>query len=412
MSVVVGKQRILGFPVRLEDAAYARNALMFNVGFILDPHAQWRSYVSVLRKLASVLASMEREQGFLRRDAQGHAAMGLLLDEVFAGLSSRGECVVPVLAGTTLALKLFPVLQGPVVVGDHDVPVRVKDLDALAGEDWDMCLRRVLPLIDGVTHTGAIAEAADVEPHLVRRVVEHMLHYGFVGLVDLFQYSNVYAITPAACDLLSPAKAELAAAAVQYATAQGSSVVPDAADIFRVLVRFGTGTRVQDVVVGGRTAECGIDDRALVVFGVLHGLLRRMHAHATPLTPVATQATRSAGPGTVAGAQSEVSASAGGEAGAGAVVGGGATPPTSTDAVDGSEGGHDAKAVAGSVAPPMDSAPGGNVLRLPPALWRVRHLLGGGHCLDEVCCAAHMSYSAVHSALTQGNPPHFAIFLR
>ncbi len=407
--------RILGCPVRLEGKSYARNALMFNVGFVLSTSAGWRPYKAVLSKLASVLASMEREDAFLRNDAPQYSALRLLLNETHVGLCQRGECVVPVLAGHTLALKLFPVLQSPPVVGDHDVPVRVKDIDALAGEDWDLCLRRIIPRIDGVSHVHAIARGADVELHLARRAIEHLTYYGFVALVDVFQYSNVYATTERTQSLLNPENASLAAEAVVYASAHKAAVAPTPEDVFRVLAAFGTSMRVCDVVVSCDSAALGLDDRALVVFAVLHGLLRRMHAYPVPLTAAAAACSSE-------GAHSKlVPAAAGGEplspastkaseSGTLSSAQGGSLHPVSVDSKDQltddasppAEGGG-AAAIAGGGAQSLQEA-------LSTDLWKNRHLLDGSHCMDEVCCAAGMSFADASAELTRGG--HFMMVLR
>ena len=406
VSVVVNNMRVLGCPVRLEGKAYARNALMFNVGFVLSTSAGWRPYKAVLSKLASVLASMEREDAFLRNDAPQYSALGLLLNEVHVGLCQRGECVVPVLAGHTLALKLFPVLQSPPVVGDHDVPVRVKDVDALAGEDWDLCLRRIVPRIDGVSHVSAIAQGADVELHLARRAIEHLVYYGFVALVDAFQYSNVYAITQQTQTLLNPENAALAAEAVTYASAHKAAVAPTPEDVFRVLAAFGTSMRVCDVVVSCDTAALGLDERALVVFAVLHGLLRRMHAYPVPLTAAAGACSDAEqGPSLPSEASTQLSATS--------TRSGAADTDHMPSNTAAAASGREPWGSGGGRAIPM-GAGGADVSAVQQALsaelWKHRRLLDGKHCMDEVCCATGMSFKDASGELTSGG--HFLMVLR
>jgi len=408
VSVVVDNMRVLGCPVRLEGKAYARNALMFNVGFVLSTTAGWRPYKAVLSKLASVLASMEREDAFLRNDAPQYSALRLLLNETHVGLCQRGECVVPVLAGHTLALKLFPVLPAPPVVGDHDVPVRVKDLDALAGEDWDLCLRRIIPRIDGVSHVSAIARGADVELHLARRAIEHLVYYGFVALVDAFQYSNVYAITEKAQTLLNPESAALAAEAVVYAAAHKAAVAPTPEDVFRVLAAFGTSMRVCDVVVSCDSAALGLDDRALVVFAVLHGLLRRMHAYPVPLTVAAADCVGAGVPASslaVTAAQTPPSTTTAEYAAAGS-----SAEFSSPGQSEKKSGDVDARVLVGGVQGGGAAEEAGLRDMLSPELWKHRKLLDGSHCMDEVCCAAGMSFTDASAELTGAG--HFMMVLR
>jgi hypothetical protein len=384
---------------------------MFNVGFVLSTTAGWRPYKAVLSKLASVLASMEREDAFLRSDAPHYSALRLLLNETHVGLCQRGECVVPVLAGHTLALKLFPVLQSPPMVGDHDVPVRVKDIDALAGEDWDLCLRRIIPRIDGVSHVHAIARGADVELHLARRTIEHLVYYGFVALVDAFQYTNVYAITERTQTLLNPENAALAAEAVVYASAHKAALAPTAEDVFRVLAAFGTNMRVCDVVVSCDSAALGLDDRALVVFAVLHGLLRRLHAYPVPLSPSAISGVGGS-PATLITVQKAAGATASASTASPQAASGVDMPRDMPAAKTVQQAAHEYALQQHSITLAAADDGGGDSLQgsLAPELWAHRQLLDGSQCMDEVCCAAGMSYTEASTELTRCG--HFMMVLR
>lgn len=49
--------KILGFPARIEDNAYARNAYYFNLCFVFDAWARSVHYESVIKKLTDYLVS-------------------------------------------------------------------------------------------------------------------------------------------------------------------------------------------------------------------------------------------------------------------------------------------------------------------------------------------------------------------
>jgi len=66
------------------------------------------------------------------------------------------------------------------------VPVRLRDLDALVGREWDVALRRLIPFVDGVTHVRAIASAADVAIPVALAGIDHLTAHGLVALVDVF----------------------------------------------------------------------------------------------------------------------------------------------------------------------------------------------------------------------------------
>lgn len=47
-------------------------------------------------------------------------------------------------------------------VGDHEVPVFLRDPELLKSLDWDLALRQVIPHIDGVKYARRIAMDAEV----------------------------------------------------------------------------------------------------------------------------------------------------------------------------------------------------------------------------------------------------------
>ncbi|KAI3481284.1 hypothetical protein L1887_56501 [Cichorium endivia] len=94
-------------------------------------------------------------------------------------------------------LKLFPVYPNPPAVNDWDVPVALLDLQSRVDGNWDLTLRRILPFIDGVHHVKRIAQLADADLGLTRACLEHLVYYGCIVVVDIFQYFNMYTVRPA-----------------------------------------------------------------------------------------------------------------------------------------------------------------------------------------------------------------------
>jgi hypothetical protein len=56
-------------------------------------------------------------------------------------------------------------------------------------------LTRIIPFIDGVRSVAQIAELADTDLGLTRKAIQHLLYYGCVLLLDIFQFSAIYAPT-------------------------------------------------------------------------------------------------------------------------------------------------------------------------------------------------------------------------
>ena len=280
--------RVVGFPMALQHATrYARNRLLVTVGLALPAGADTGPAGAVLAKLGAQLRVMEEQSAFLSTPAR-KASLARTLPAVLAGLRARGECFIRVDGCDTIALRLPPtgLLPEPPDVSAHDVPVRLRDLGPLAAAGgWDIALVALLPLIDGRSHARAIAELAGADLSLVRCALRQLLHFGLIALVDVFQFSNVYAATHRLQGLLH--SAPLRRALVRFvATAPGEGAVEERAEpaplpdfdfVFRLLAAFGTGARVGDIAAGA--ARGRVHARRLCVFGVLHGLLRRVHRY-------------------------------------------------------------------------------------------------------------------------------------
>lgn len=286
ITVTAFRHRIMGFPVNIENEKYTRNALMFNVGFVFDEATDTTAYEAVLRRLASVLQTLELESEFLSRDATKEH-LSELLPRVLYDLNARGEVVSPINDTTTLCLKLYPRLAEPGPVAEQEVPVRIRDLDVLVAKDWDLTLQRIIPYIDGVNYVKRISILADVDLELVNAALRQLLYYGCVAMIDIFQYSNIYATTPAVGLLLE--SAELADACTEYITKYGWPR-PPFARVFSLYCSFQAGYRTCDVCALADTHGLGIDDRRFVAFGVIHGLLRRVHKYPVPISGAAAAA--------------------------------------------------------------------------------------------------------------------------
>lgn len=60
--------KIVGFPVRIDNPRYARNAYYFNLCFVCDDWARTVQYEPIVKKLAEYLIMMEEESEFLSKE--------------------------------------------------------------------------------------------------------------------------------------------------------------------------------------------------------------------------------------------------------------------------------------------------------------------------------------------------------
>ncbi|KAJ8937907.1 hypothetical protein NQ318_009859 [Aromia moschata] len=191
ITVTLQEYKILGFPVRIDDKKYARNAFHFNLCFVCDSDARTVQYESVVTKFSDYLMAMEMESNFLS-GGKSNTKLKPILYQVMEELNTKGECALTE-GPTATHLKVCRIRCDPAPVMDHQVPVFIKELPE---QQWDLTTQQVTPYIDGFNHVARIAALSDVENNLVKACIQNLVYYGVVALVPLFQYGNVYCTTP------------------------------------------------------------------------------------------------------------------------------------------------------------------------------------------------------------------------
>ncbi|KAJ7381925.1 Nitrogen permease regulator-like 2 [Desmophyllum pertusum] len=85
--------KFIGCPISIENAKYSRNALLFNVCFVLGPNVDTIRYEGVVKKLAGYMTSLELEYGFLSQE-ETKASLPSVLSEIFLELNKKGKCMI------------------------------------------------------------------------------------------------------------------------------------------------------------------------------------------------------------------------------------------------------------------------------------------------------------------------------
>ncbi|KAL4707232.1 hypothetical protein ACJJTC_008219, partial [Scirpophaga incertulas] len=189
--------KILGFPVRIDNKKYARNAFYFNLCFVCDAWARTVHLEPLVKKLTEYILSMELESEWLSKQSTSGDAKALiaLMRQVMVDINSRRMCTLTV-GTTTTHLTVVRVNSDPTPVKDHQVPVFLYSRQSFVADQWDLTTNQILPYIDGFNHVAKIAALTDVEVSLVRACVQNLVYYGVVTLVPIFQYCAVYSATP------------------------------------------------------------------------------------------------------------------------------------------------------------------------------------------------------------------------
>lgn len=273
--------KIIGFPVRIDDKKYARNAFQFNVCFVCDYWARTVQYESVVKKLSDFLIVLEIESSFLSQREENkslHERLVLMFTKVLEDINKSNMCTLTEGSAST-HLKVVKVRQDPLPVLDHQVPVFIEGSDHYQAEHWDLTTQQVLPFIDGINHVAKIAAQADVDNNLVKTCLQNLVYYLVVKMVPIFQYSNSYTVTPKLRHLAVDKK--LQGDCLRYVAKSGWQL-PNFRDVFKLYCSMTHGTTVRDLCIRYNPSSLKIDERKLVQFGCVQGLIRRIHKY--PIT--------------------------------------------------------------------------------------------------------------------------------
>lgn len=155
------------------------------------------------------------------------------------------------------------------------VPLDIVDLDSPLDETWDLTTRHVAPYINGVHSVAAIAHLADASVSITRAAVQILVSAGCVKLLDIFQFSATYVATPEVHGLLLDKALQRKAAS--FVAADGQNVDPDL--LVRLYPSLSYGVPLKRWVLDHIADLAGIDIRRFVVFGILNGVLYRVHKY-------------------------------------------------------------------------------------------------------------------------------------
>lgn len=292
ITVKVFGHKILGCPVHIKNPdIYSRNAFIFNVCFVFKPNANTSSYERVLKKLVQYFTVLEQESYYLSSISKKHFANGppapkrfftplkQVLEQVVEKLNSNGSCAIPIDEANTIHLKLVPTYDVPFHIHDHDVPILTVEFGSYHFQQWDLATQQVLPIIDGFKHVAVIAAEAGKDVQLVKTLIENLLYFKLVKIIPIFQYSNVYMVTPGIQKLYKSKELQQKCLEVVRLPNQNR---PSFDDVLKVYLCFthGTMTTVKHVCLRLRPqTELNVDITKLIQFGVVNSIIRRIHKY-------------------------------------------------------------------------------------------------------------------------------------
>ena len=170
-------------------------------------------------------------------------------------------------------LSVIDLGTDPPPVSDYQVPILRVYTHHFHPDQWDLTTTQIIPFLDGFNHIARISALADVESNLVRACVQNLVYHRVLGLVSIFQYGNVYTVTPELASLRTDKELQKD---VLRAAARSQEEPPTFRDLYTFISSFTYGTTVKDLCTRHNPLKMGIDERRLVQYLLLKGVLRRV----------------------------------------------------------------------------------------------------------------------------------------
>ena len=222
-------------------------------------------------------------------------------------------------------------------------------------------MNRILPYIDGVSSVAQIAQLADTDLSLTRKAIAHLLYYKCVLLLDIFQFSAIYAPTAEIGAFVEDGEAQEEAvryisishlrplAEIEFDGGSKEQKQIDKTTLVQLYTSLKQGLTLKNWCLEHSATLKGIDVRRFITFGIIRGFLYRVHKY---------------------------------------VLANGASFPGEHPLDDGVNNHHESHGL--SAADPESRLPS----RAPSEIDEVLPLanfLDGMHCFDEICTELHLN---------------------
>jgi len=277
---------VIGCPVCMSHCKYNRNALLFNICFVLDgkiDHKLFNPYENVVKKIAKYLATLEAESEVLFNESKKEQLVPILKC-VFEDLNKNGSCEIFVNEANTWHIKIDPVWDvAPPEILDHEVPVPIVDLQSLVSEDWDPFILCIIPHIDGKNYVKKIQILSDVEPSKIKESLRHLIYYKCIVMADIFQYSNMYRVTEGIHKLARDKEMQASCMhTIILSPRKQSSSFPL---VFALYCKLQPGVTMYQFCQQVQLHLLNINMHSFILFGVLNNIIKRVHKYPLSLPP-------------------------------------------------------------------------------------------------------------------------------
>ena len=159
-------------------------------------------------------------------------------------------------------------------------------------DTWDLTMKKVIEKIDGIKDIRRIALEADVALDLTKVAFRHLLYYDSILMLDLFLFGNIYAPAPDVHEFIAD-KDGMQEECANYVYING----PRLANFYlcRLFTSLCTGRTLKEWIKlhadQGFQVLNHVDVRRFIQFGVIKGLIYRVHKYAISSQYIAALAT-------------------------------------------------------------------------------------------------------------------------
>jgi len=178
-------------------------------------------------------------------------------------------------------MKLFPIHPHPPPVKSWHVPISKMKFHTIIDDTWDLTLQKVISHIDGISDVRRISHSADVALDLTKIALQHLLYYDSIIMLDLFLFGNIYAPTPDLNDFIID-KDGMQEECSNYVYINGPRL--PTFYLSRLFTSLCTSRTVKEWLKlhldQGFPVLSYVDVRRFIQFGVIKGLIYRVHKYA------------------------------------------------------------------------------------------------------------------------------------